>query len=170
MKKITFLLTTCLGFSLGALSALTMGREGEPYYIDGIKWQNVTYDDNVNHLIASLPNEPRSVFGSSTFLYSKHGKSDYEITIYPTSSYNLPQNVDKCVQIFESATSKIYRLTPDQATIQYMFRVEFFDVSQKELQGIAIVMRAKNALYVARIDGSDFSLANVFFDSVDVKK
>lgn len=153
--------------AISSLSAFSMGRDGDSYKVGGIQWQKVKYTDEQNSLSAALPGAPKSALvNNKRVFYSTVGASEYELQILPSSVFNLPQDQDECIEIFDSPTSQVSILTPAQATVQYMFQVDFYDKSLSKREVSALVLASENALYVARIDGSDYSLQDIFFDSI----
>lgn len=81
LRKFLVLACFLVATHLSAAS-LSMGRDGEPFTEEGIKWQPVHYSSDERYVKANLPGEPRSVMSSDgIYMYSNYDNAIYELQI-----------------------------------------------------------------------------------------
>lgn len=171
MRKIVKLITL-LSLLAGpsVLIAMHIGRSGEAFVEEGIKWQKVVYDDEDLGFTVLMPGDPVSGISSMGYIYtySQYQQADYEVhTKFSKKRYTPPNTEQEFLQQIEEVfldKAAISVLTVQDPAVQYAAELFF-----KDEKKIVRIYASKNALYWALVKG-DFFLADAFFDSLKITK
>lgn len=166
MSKLAKFFVLAAILCLNSLYAMSIGREGEPFFIEDIQWQHVCYKNNDAGFTATIPGEPRSgIANSDAYTHSNYKGVNYEIhcslskRIVPWKKYEL--FVQEVKNAFEEA--QVVEVVSDQPNVKYVVDVYFINTS-KAIR----LFCSHNCLYWAIVEGGDLSLASLFFDSIQI--
>ena len=168
MTKLAKFLVLAAILCCNTLAAMSIGRDGEAFFIANDPWQGVVYENNDAGFTATIPGEPRSgIANSDAYTYSHYNGVDYEIhcslnqRIIPWKKYHLfAQQVKDAF-----ADAEVVKVVLDQPNVKYAVDVNF----SNKAKAVRIIC-SHNCLYYAIVEGNDLSLAPLFFDSVIITK
>lgn len=148
------------------LSAMSIGRDGNHINIDNTNWQPVKYEDDEAGFKAILPGEPISGFKNQLiFSCSKFNKSYYQISTPLKNFYTPPQTEDEFLNFIAQTNPDglQFHLIPNMKDkIIYVVEALFPD------NVIARFYCSANKIYQMIVEGEDNTLAQVFFDSMQI--
>lgn len=156
-------------FFSDTLSALSIGREGDPYFENGIDWQKVCYKNENSGFEAVLPGSPSSgLSGKDVFTHSNYLDVDYEIHCSYATSFIVPKTAKLFLQKIEEVfghEAMVITLPSNQKKVKYIAEIYY-----NEENKVVRVFCSKNWLYWAIVQGEDLSLAPLFFESIKISK
>lgn len=171
MKKLLLLLAL---FSFSALFAASISPDGNIVTIENIAWQPIKYEDSDVGFTALMPGGS-ATYGTDTewniYANTTYQGVEYSIACRLASRYSPPPTAD----LFLSQVRDMYKATYEGKDIH----VESVSVNQRKVKYSvdvtlenfkARVYCSGNQIYFASVEGSDFSLAPAFFDSVKITK
>ncbi|WP_075883252.1 hypothetical protein [Candidatus Protochlamydia sp. W-9] len=167
----TILLITVLAVVTALpLTALSMGRLGEPFEREGHTWQKVYYEDEKRSIQADLPGSPIAGFSNGVcYLYSQYQNVNYEVHLAPSEKFKAPKKMDEFIALFKNIpNATIHPLVPDRRKVRYMVQVEQFNETKSNCLAVARIYATEDTLYYAIIEGNNFDLADSFFNSVKI--
>lgn len=170
LRHFAFVLFIFLNSALiPSLSALSIGRDGDPYIQDGIEWQKVYYNDTDAGFTGILPGSPKSGM-SNGYCYStsQYNGVFYEFHTLLGRRYNPPKTeADFISQLNEAYGTEvsITPVSPTQKKVKYCA-----DIICNDGKKIVRIFWSQNCLYWAIVEGEDLSLAFFVFDSFQVTK
>lgn len=148
------------------LSALSMGRKGEPYTLNNVSWQPVQYVDNEAGFEAILPGKPSSCMtGTEVYIHSTFNQGYYEVQSFYKSPYTPPQSAELFLEVVKNANPNGFEFTlipSTQNNVLYIVQACF------ENDKIARFFCSRNKIYQMIFQGNDASLAPTFFESMKV--
>jgi hypothetical protein len=166
MFKILFLFISLLCFDqINALEFIYPNLFGDT-------WQSIVYEDDKRRFKAKFPGELIDNPSSDRmgFFHSFHRNVHYAIHM-STMTHPLPDTLEEFLHDFEDLEqAEIIVLDPEQPLIRYLLQIYFLQDGGSTLQSICRIFATENALYLALIEGHDFTLAEEFFQSIRIDK
>lgn len=148
------------------VSALSIGRDGQAYTLNGVSWQPVRYSDNQAGFVAILPGSPSSCMtGDEVYTSSKFNDSHYKVLSYYKSVYTPPQTAELFLEVIKNANPTALELSlipSTQNNVLYIVQACF------PQEKIIRFFCSRNKIYQMIFQGKDTSLAPTFFESMQV--
>lgn len=169
MKSILSLIMCLFVTFAGDLDAMSIGRDGQPFYVGDVQWQAVKFEDKEIGFTANIPGSPKSgLSNADVFSGSTYQNIYYEINTELNARYTPPKTSKEFLKQVSEAYSDeatVQMIPPAQANVKYIADVLYH--SQNKL---VRVLCSRNQLYYAIVEGSDLSLAHTFFNSIIITK
>lgn len=161
---------TICSFSAYAVSVKSMARDGDPYLVDGVKWQNYHIDTGNAYISLAFPDQPKSMMKNNLLVgYSIYNDVTYEAKLYAATDFNYPVDTREGIQLFQSTTCLVTELYPNIPGVLYCLQVDIYNDALTKQIAICRVFATMNGLYVIRADNGPTDLTNYFFNSIFVK-
>lgn len=156
-------------FSFQSLFAFSIGKKGEPFVADGVKWQTMAYADRDIGFEASLPGDPHTrLSNGDVFAISKYEDVYYMISCKLATRYSPPPRAELFLQQVKEANREdnpldVRLVDLKKPNVKYAVEIVFEDA-------VFLMLASKNQIYISSVQGEDFSLAPHFFESIVITK
>ena len=152
-----------------SLSAMFVGRDGDPYWSDGIEWQQVKYDNRDNGFSAHLPGKVTSgLTNGNVYCFSEYDSTYYEVHVSLNQRYQPPKKESQFINQLKEAFGcdvSIRSIPSGQKRVRYIVELCWGEEGK-----IARIYCTSNQIYWAAVEGDNLDLAPLFFDKIQITK
>jgi hypothetical protein len=165
-SKFTVLALVCASCFCSYAQAISVGREGEPYEINGVTWQNVAIEGEKYKLAAALPGAATSRLMNSTA--ESISISEDNIYFIRTNDVSNEKPPKKFPELVKYLADLVDNLTPLHVKTPFILGGEYSYTGENGEKGITRILVTKNKFYLVGAFGLNPEHFEDVYNSVKV--